>query len=156
MPPNANDIEQDILQHPLQARDIYHSSLNERVAETLGILLIIHANAQLLGITSCEMISCRNGPQDLYNTGDATAHLWQRYRHVSRQYRNLTRAERYLPFSGHTYTQQLIVTDRPHVTTIQGTYYTSENRQHAMCRTQYCHDLQTTRHVIANSNDFVA
>ena len=69
MPPHTNDIERAIRQHHVRPRNIYRSLPNEQAAETLGILQTIHANAQLLGITSGEMISCRNGPRDLYNTG---------------------------------------------------------------------------------------
>ena len=69
MPPNTNGVERTIRQHHVRARNTYRSLPNEQAAETLSILQTIHANAQLLGITSGEMISCRNGPRDLYNTG---------------------------------------------------------------------------------------
>ena len=69
MPGHSNDVERTIRQYLVRPRNIQHALPNRRAAETLGALQTIHANAALLGITSGEMASCRNGPRDLYRTG---------------------------------------------------------------------------------------
>lgn len=66
---HTNDVERVIRQHHVRARNTYRALPNEQAAKTLGTLQTLHANAHMLGITSGEIIFCRNGPLDLYNTG---------------------------------------------------------------------------------------